>query len=79
MATTIYEREMRVATSVVVCDFVYVGDQQSVLAVDADRHCWLSNLVIARRCVAQHKVTGLCDSVGSDALFEVLLDPIQLV
>ena len=29
--------------------------------------------------MAQNKVTGLCDSVGGDALFEVLLDPIQLV
>ena len=61
-----------VATSVVVCDFVYVGNQKGVLAVNANCHCWSANLVIASRHVAQNKVTGWRYSVGGDALFEVL-------
>ena len=50
-----------------------------MLVIDADRHCWTANLVVARRCVAQNKVTDWRYSVSGDALFEMLLDPIQIV
>ena len=61
------------------CDFVYVGDQEGVLAVNSDRHCWPPNLVVVRRRVGKNKISGWRDSIGSDALLEMFLDPIQLV
>ena len=73
------ETSATVAASVIVCDFVDVGDHEGVTVIDANEHDWSSKLVIWRGCMGQYEITSFRDLVGCDAYLEVFFDPIQLV
>ena len=71
-SASLCEPSQTFATGVVVCDFVYVGDQKGVGGVNADSDGGKANLIIARRCVAQNKITVV------DTLFKVPFEQMEM-
>lgn len=69
--TSLCEPRIALDTSVVVCDFVDVGDQEGVAIMDADSHSWGAYLVVVCRAVAQREVTVGKNSVCGNTLLEM--------